>query len=157
MSGQLQSNAAINELATLLLPACGRLLVLPNVTVAEVIPYVSPVAEEDKPNWYLGRINWRNTLVPLVSFEAINEEAFQSSSNDRRIAVLNGLVDDARLPFCGVLVDGMPRLMRVMSDEVAVDEDVQAGPAELSRVLVSGEKAAIPNVDYIQQQVLDQL
>ena len=44
--------------------------------------------------------------------------------------------------------------MRVLPDEVATDDEVLAGPAELSRVLVSGERAAIPHVDFIQQQVL---
>jgi chemosensory pili system protein ChpC len=154
MSGELQVNATVNELATLLLPVCSKLLVLPNVTVAEVIPYVQPVSEDDTPNWYLGTFSWRNTDVPLVSFEAINDEPFSRNSKDRRIAVLNGIVDDPRLPFCAILVDGMPRLMRVMSDEVAVDESNDVGPAELSRVLVSGEHATIPNIDYIQEQVL---
>ena len=154
MSGQLQSSAAINELATLLIPVCGRQLILPNVSVAEVIPFVAPVAEADMPNWYLGKFRWRNTNVPLVSFEAINDEPFSGSAADRRIAVLNGLEGDDRLPFCGLLVDGMPRLMRVAADEIAVDTENEAGPAELSRVVVSGERAVIPHVDFIQSEVL---
>ncbi|MEE8058793.1 MAG: chemotaxis protein CheW [Pseudomonadales bacterium] len=154
MSGELQSAIAVNELATLLIPVNGKQLVLPNVTVAEIILYVEPQAKDDVPNWYLGSFSWRNTEVPLVSFEAINEEPFVSRSQGCRIAVLNGLVDSQRLPFCGFVIEGVPRLMRIMPDEVATDDEVKAGAAELSRVLVSGEKAAIPDVDFIQQEIL---
>ncbi len=155
MSGELQSTIAANELATLLIPMSGKQLVLPNVTVAEIIPYIEPQPDEDKPDWYLGAFNWRNIDVPLVSFEAINGGAAGSQGKDRRIAVLNGLVDNQRLPFCGIVTEGVPRLMRIMPDEVSTDEGATAGPSELSNVLVSGEKAAIPNVDFIQQEILN--
>ena len=155
MSGELESAIAANELATLLIPVNGKQLVLPNVSVAEIISYVEPKQKDDVPAWYLGTFQWRNIEVPLISFEAINEEPFISQSRNRRIAVLNGLVDKDRLPFCGIVTKGVPRLMRVIPDEVAVDDNATVGSAELSRVLVSGEGAAIPDVDFIQQQLLD--
>jgi chemosensory pili system protein ChpC len=156
MSSQLLSGIAVNdnELATLLLPVFGKQLVLPNVTVAEIIPYVEAQAEADVPGWYLGRFSWRNISVPLVSFEAINAEAFTSQGKTRRIAVLNGIVDGEKLPFCGIVTQGSPRLMRVMPDEVANDESGHTGPAELATVLISGEPAVIPDIDFIQQQLL---
>ncbi|WP_101758536.1 chemotaxis protein CheW [Oceanicoccus sp. KOV_DT_Chl] len=153
MSTEVQSTIAANELATLLIPMNGKQLVLPNVSVAEIIPFVKPTAKEGSPAWFLGYFSWRNTEVPLVSFESLNDESFQSQSVGKRIAVLNGLVDD-RLPFCAIVTEGMPRLMRVLPNEVSNDESVTIGPAELARVLVSGEEAVIPNVDFIQQQTL---
>ena len=154
MNGQIRSTIATSELATLLIPMHGKQLVLPNVTVAEVIPYIQPDPQDNAPNWFLGTFPWRNIVVPIVSFEALNEEPFVSQSRKRRIAVLNGVVDNQRLPFCAIVTEGMPRLMRVLTDEISTDEDAAPGPCELGRVLVSGERAAIPNVDYIQQQLL---
>lgn len=154
MSVEIQSTNAANELATLLLPVHEKQLVLPNVTVAEIIPYSEPVAEEDVPAWYLGSFYWRNISVPLISFEAINAEAFTSESETMRIAVLNGVLDNEKLPFCGVITQGVPRLMRLMPDEVASDDSEACGPAEISHVLVSGEKAVIPNLDFIQQELI---
>jgi chemosensory pili system protein ChpC len=153
MRAELTTAAEVNELATLLIPVTGKQLVLPNVTVAEIISYVEPVAELGKPEWYLGKFLWRNISVPLVSFEGLNQEPVAGQHRERRIAVLNGLVNNQLLPFCGIVADGVPRLMRVMSDELS-DEEAQAGPAELVRVLVSGEPAVIPNVDFIQQEIL---
>lgn len=154
MSGQVLSSSAPNELATLLIPMHGKQLVLPNVTVAEVIPYVKPESRDDAPSWYLGTFPWRNQDIPIVSFEALNEEPFVSNSQSRRIAVLNGLIDNQRLPFCAMVTEGMPRLMRVMADEVSVDEEADTGPCEIGRVIVNGERAVIPNIDKLQEEVL---
>lgn len=144
-----------DELATLLIPMNGKQLVLPNVTVAEIIPFVELEAEQDDvPNWFLGRMQWRGISVPVVSFEAINEEPFVSQSDNRRIAVLNALVDGQRLPFCGVIAENVPRLMRIQPNEI-INEDVDTGPAEIAHVVLNGEQAVIPNVDFIQEQLLE--
>ena len=154
VNSMLQTQPVVTQIATLLIPVGGKQLVLPNVNVAEIIPYVDPVAEEDVPTWYLGAFNWRNTLVPLVSFEAINDEPFASRGGNRRIAILNNVIGDPTLPFCGILTEGLPRLMRLLPDEISEDAEAITGPAELARVLVNGERASIPNVMYIQHQIL---
>jgi len=148
----LQTQPAVTQIATLLIPVSGKHLVLPNVSVAEIIPYVPPVPEEDVPNWFLGCFTWRNIRVPLISFEAINDEPFAARSGNRRIAILNNVTEDASLPFCGIVTEGLPRLMRLVPEEIAEDLEYPAGPAEVSRVLVNGERASIPNVAYIQQE-----
>jgi chemosensory pili system protein ChpC len=150
----LQTQPAVTQIATLLIPVGGKQLVLPNVAVAEIIPYIDPVPEDDVPTWYLGRFIWRNIQVPLVSFEAINDEPFVGRPQNRRIAILNNVIGDSTLPFCGILTEGLPRLMRLLPDEIANDEEAIVGPAEIGRVLVNGERASIPNVMYIQHQLL---
>ncbi len=155
MMNDVQSVVSSDELATLLIPMAVRQLVLPNVAVAEIIPFFEPRPVDNMPAWYLGTFSWRNIDIPLVSFEIINQDAKVQADGERRIAVLNGLVDSTRLPFCGLVTAGVPRLMRVASGEVARDEQSVPGPSELARVLVSGEPATIPDVDYIQQQVLN--
>ena len=154
MTTVLANTTSAAELATLLVPVHGKQLLLPNVTVAEIIPFTEPLPLTGKPAWLLGEILWRETRVPLVSFELLNQEKQFGQPRKRRIAVLNGLVDYQRLPFCAIVTEGVPRLMRVIADEVVADTQVQAGPAELAGVVVSGEKAVIPNVDYLQEQLL---
>ncbi len=149
----LPHQPAINQIATLLIPVSGKQLVLPNVSVAEVIPYRDPQRDEDVPTWYLGEIEWRSLRVPVVSFEAINDEPFATPGRQRRIAILNAVDDCPELPFFAFVTEGLPRLMRVMNDDITRDEDAHAGPAEICRVLLAGERAAIPDVAYIQQQL----
>jgi len=154
VNSMLQTQPSVTQIATLLIPVSGRQLVLPNVNIAEIIPYVAPTPVDDVPNWYLGSFVWRATRVPLVVFEAINDEPFTSPILNRRIAILNNVTGDPTLPFCGIITEGLPRLMRLLPEEIAEDTEVPAGPAEIARVLVNGERASIPDVAYIQNQVL---
>lgn len=152
MNSMLQTQPTVTQIATLLIPVSGKHLVLPNVNVAEIIPYTPPVAEDDVPTWYLGCFIWRNTRVPLISFEAINDEPFAARGSNRRIAILNNVIGDPNVPFCGIVTEGLPRLMRLLPEEIAEDPDSAPGPAEIARVLVNGERASIPNVAFIQNE-----
>jgi chemosensory pili system protein ChpC len=152
VNSMLQTQPMVTQIATLLIPVSGKHLVLPNVNVAEIIPYVQPTSEDDVPTWYLGCFTWRNIQVPLISFEAINDEPFAARGSNRRIAILNNVIGEAGVSFCGIVTEGLPRLMRLLPEEIAEDPDHPAGPAEMARVLVNGERASIPNVAFIQQQ-----
>ena len=48
----------------ILLPVTGRMLLLPGVSVAEVVEYIKPTSPDvdDVPPWYLGKIDWRFQL-----------------------------------------------------------------------------------------------
>ena len=157
MSNTVQLPRKIIELATLLIPVKGKLLLTPNVTVAEIIYYTEPQAQDDVPTWFLGTIEWRKQITPLISFEAINDEPFAGKSSQRRIAVFNGLEDSEHLPFYAILTQGMPRLMRVEAEEVVANREVALGVAESLLVNVNGEAAVIPNLEYIERQILQLL
>ena len=92
--------------------------------------------------------------VNVTDVPCANDEPFAGSAGNRRIAILNNVIGDPTLPFCGILTEGLPRLMRLLPDEIAEDAEAITGPAELMRVMVNGERASIPNVTYIQHQIL---
>ncbi len=66
----------------------------------------------------------------------------------------NPVDDYSALPFCGLVTEGLPRLQRLLADEIRDDNDATPGPAEIARVYINGERASIPNVGWIQQQLL---
>ena len=113
----------IQEVASLLIPLQGQSILLPNVTVAEIISSSPIQAIENAPNWYFGNFQWRELTVPLLSLEALNGEATPSIHSRARFAVLNttGLHND--LPFIAILTQGLPRLARVNEDEISARED----------------------------------
>jgi len=46
-------------IACLYLPVNQQQLLLPNVSVAEVVGYQSPEAPSNKPDYFLGYVSWR--------------------------------------------------------------------------------------------------
>jgi chemosensory pili system protein ChpC len=142
------------ELATLLIPLQNKQLLLPNVSLAEIVNYSELAEIKRSPEWVLGLLSWRKHNVPVVSFEVLNNEPFSFSMGDGRIAVLNAINDSEKLPFLGVLIKDIPRLSRVAAEELATDLTAKPGMVEQLIVTVNGEKASIPDLENIEKQLL---
>lgn len=144
----------IEELATFLVPLAQRSLLLPNVSVAEIIPHRLAQTIKDMPEWFKGFIDWRGLSVPLVSFDLLNEQLCPEANLRENIAVINTVSGAEDLPFFALLSQGSPRLLRIVQDDITtVDSDGALGPAELVFVSVHGKHASIPNIDFIEDQI----
>jgi chemosensory pili system protein ChpC len=145
----------INEVASLLIPIVDRLLLVPTVTVAEMVPYQEPLRNPEAPDWYLGDVGWRELQVPLVSFEALCGEPKPRYNNQCRIAILNNTGVDEKLPFLAIATQGIPRLSRVKADEIQEIEGKQLKRFELMAVSHAGESVFIPDVAALEQAFVE--
>jgi chemosensory pili system protein ChpC len=154
MNRQLIDAANAVDLITMLLPVKGKSLLLPNVSVAEIIHIAGLSPLDDVPTWFKGILSWRGYGIPVISFEAINEDPFAGVAADHRAAVINGSMDSARLPFYAIATQTAPRMMRITPQEIVKNTSSSKGPAELMVVSACGEQAAIPNLDFIESELL---
>ena len=146
-----------SKLASLFVPIRQKSLLLPNVTVAEVIPFIRPERVNGAPDWWLGMSLWRGCAIPLISFEQANGEApldLLSFQPSRRIAIINSTSGREQLPFFSMVLQQIPRLVRVSAEEI-FQEDEPHGPCELMVVRVNGELASIPNLDHLEEMICD--
>lgn len=136
------------------LPVTGGKLLLPNVSVAEVVAFQEPEQDDvSNPDYYLGKIRWRGLMLPLLSFEIANESRFELSSASR-IAVINSVgVSNEELPFFAVVTQGIPRLVKITEESIESTEE-QPGPAQAAVVRVDGEEASIPNLEFLESLVM---
>lgn len=145
--------ARVNEeVASLLVPMVARPMLLPNVTVAEIVGWENPTRRDGDPEWLLGMFHWRGIDIPLVSLELMNDPDEEEGHEGTRIAVLNG-VGKTKQDFYAISVQGIPRLVRVYPAEIGVEEDFENTPAFEMMVTVNGEKAVIPNLDFVEEQI----
>jgi chemosensory pili system protein ChpC len=147
----------VQEVASLLIPIQGRLLLAPNVTVAEIVPVSQVLPVADAPAWYLGNCTWREQTIPLLSFEVMNGEDKTGVASRSRFAVLNTTGVNESLPFIAILTQGLPRLARVTEEEITEREDFDNKPFELMHVSWAGEEAVIPHVEAMERAFLDYL
>lgn len=145
--------AVSSVLGSVLIPIHNKSLLLPNVSMAELIAFKKPASSEKAPEWYLGLISWRGISIPVISFEALNGETINADFSSARIAVFNSVGTNPKLPFYGVLTQGIPRSIKITNDEIA-KETKTLGPAELVSVIIRNEHASIPNVDFIESEIV---
>jgi len=152
MSQAVATQNSTNSLTGLLMPLSDRTLLLPNVAVAELIPYRAPQVSEGMPNWFLGQIAWRDLRLPLLSFEAASDGQATVSSGSR-VAVINALGGRPAVKFIAVLVQGIPRSIKVGAELVRAD--VALSPLELDAVQFGEAVLKIPDLVGLEQKLAD--
>lgn len=144
------------QIASLMLPIRDHFLLLPNVSVAEIIGCSGISEVKNKPSWFLGYIEWRNVQIPIVSFEEANGMSCSEALDSKRVAVLNGITGHSALPFFCLVTQGIPRLTRVHTESI-VEGDATEGTLEYMRVIVNGEDALIPEIEKLEAMIIDNL
>lgn len=144
------------QVAGLLIPMVGRPMILPNVAVAEIVPWKRPTRKDNaSPAWLLGRVEWRGLQVPLISLELMNNIELDDAQHGSRIAVVNG-VGKTKMPFYAISIQGIPRLLRVYPEDITQEEQLPDKPALAWQMAVNGERMVVPDLDYVESQ-LEQL
>lgn len=131
-------------------------IILPNTAVAEVIGFVKPESLEGAPNWFLGRISWRERQVPLISFgmASASGESDVTRKKGDRIAILNTMNGNAEIPYIGIVSQGIPRLSVIRNDDISsleVNPSNRQSVAEI--VTVDGQSLVIPDIDDLESRV----
>jgi chemosensory pili system protein ChpC len=138
-------------LSCVMIPVSRRQLILPNVSIAEVVDHASGDAGAGAPDWLAGRLEWRGLKLPVISYDAANGGTLSVPGENRgRIVVLNAISDNnKKLRFMALITQGIPSQVRITEDQVK-QLDGDNGPADLMQIEVDGEAAWIPNLDYLE-------
>ncbi|MFT5594707.1 MAG: chemosensory pili system protein ChpC [Oceanicoccus sp.] len=152
----LTSNQQTKEaLPCLLIPMQGGRIVLPNVTMAELIPYQTPQATTTEVEWIVGAIEWRGTMIPIISYESFCGQRTGPQGQDLRVAVVNAPNGETGgLRFFGLITQGIPSLIKL--EEAAIKENHNGNLLKGQKMAVTLETghAIIPDLDMIEQAIL---
>ena len=143
-----------NELSCVLIPTPGLQLLLPNVCVAEIVPWRRIRRLEHGPSWCMGHAGWRGQNVPVVhypSFGNVNEAAPHSA---RCLVVMNRAHNASGPAFYALAAVGLPRMLQLLEDDLH-NLDVELGVADVMQVRVGTEAATIPNLAYIEDRLAE--
>ncbi len=157
MSQSLTKTNTPDQVDCLLIPLKDRNLLLPNVTVAEIIPFSHLLTTTSAVDWILGRIDWRGTPVPVVCYEMLNDQSAPAPNPNARFAVVNGVGNHASMPFYAVLVQGIPRLVHIQEKDIQEVEAMNMGPYDVSAVTFDNETAMIPDLDNVESALLNHI
>ncbi|MCV6615717.1 MAG: chemotaxis protein CheW [Cellvibrionaceae bacterium] len=149
------------EVPTLVVPVAGFTLLLPTVSVAEMVPYRKsrflPEKTTGPLSGYLGRYEWRDQQVPLLSFEELNGLPRGEVSGYNQVAIINATGVDKNLAYVALIAQGIPHLMRITPATITPSEDAPELPFVTMTVVAEGREAVIPDVAALEREALGQL
>jgi chemosensory pili system protein ChpC len=153
------NSAVVSEVRSVLIPLADRQLLLPNAVVAEVMGYQQPEVVEDKPEWFLGHMAWRGVLIPVIAFESMMGGEAVKPGTRGRIAIMNALSGESRLSHYGMVVQGIPSLVRVSVDNVLpkLEDPTDEDPLIKQAVELDLSPAYIPNLDEMERLLIEEI
>ncbi len=137
----------------LLIPLHKETILLPNAAVAEVIAFSEPETIPDAPDWLQGWLHWRDRKVPLISFEVASGRKMSAEMQGQRIAVLNTLNSNPRVPYIAIMIQDIPKLFLVQPDTLKERNDANPRPSIAAQLVAEGEPVIVPDLDDLEQRV----
>ena len=148
-------NDKASALETLVIPLQKSTILLPQICVAEIIPYEPLQRVQKTPDWFIGLLAWRGEQVPVVSFEmlTIKRASFSLVSvSSASLVVVRALEQWQDFQYYALVAQAVPQLMSIneadlfeAGEERAVTELMKAG---LGKLVVS-----LPDLDFIERQI----
>ena len=144
-------------LRSLLIPMREGQVLVPSVTVMEVLPYSGAHDRLAGPRWLLGTLPWREgARIPLISLESLFMNLDPEPGSRARMVLLNGVGE--RMSHYAVIGQTVPRLVTLTRRIVTPDTRLEPLPSGvLSRVSIAGQRAVIPDLETIEAMLLEAL
>ncbi len=145
----------LNELPTFVVPLQKSNILVPNATVAEIIPYEPLQRVQDTADWFLGILAWRGVQVPVVSFEMLTVERASFSLvsvSSASLVVIRAPRRTGDVQYIALVSQALPRLVRINPTELT-ESGEKIELTELMKVRYGDEVLAIPDLDYVESEV----
>jgi len=142
----------VQEVACVLIPLGDEGLLLPNVCVAEIMPWRRINKIKNAPDWCVGMVEWRGQNIPVVRFDVMNEGNPVDANSGRCLIVMNRARLTSGPAFYAFVATGLPKIVK-LSDEDIQNQTRGIQDAEVAAVRVGTEHAVIPNLEFVETQV----
>jgi len=150
-----ESRELSEELATFVVPLQKSNILLPDATVAEIIPYEPLQRVQDTPGWFLGLLAWRGVQVPVISFEmlTVKRASFSLVSvSSASLVILRALGGWQGFQYFALVAQAMPRLAKIQASELTETVD-EVGATEMLKARYGELLVSIPDIDFIELQI----
>ena len=141
------------EMSCVMLPIGQLGLLVPSLCVAEVLPWRRLRETGNAPDWLVGILSWRGDSIPVVRFEAMNGATEFSAPAGECLVVMNRCRSAHGQPFYAFATDGLPRMVQVGETDMQ-PEQTHLGIAESAAVKLGAEQVRIPNLGYVEDQLM---
>ncbi len=151
------SNAAVdvmsqaNELSCVVIPTDQHGLLLPNVCVAEIVPWRRIAPVPGSPGWCLGKTSWRGLTIAVLNYAAF------ATGNDatpaaRCLVVMNRARNAAGPAFYAFAASSLPYMVQLSEEDLQSDK-APLGTADVMNVKLGTEQVSIPDLEFIETEV----
>lgn len=152
----------VEEVDCLYVPLHESILLVPMSAIAEVVQIVAVTEQQDAPVWFDGWLEWRQKRVPLISFEALDEDigsdTRQGISDNSSALVINTLSPEKGLSYYAIQAQGFSKLIRIAEDDPLKQANKQSNRSHvLVQVELDDQLMQVPDLVSLESYLADSL
>lgn len=147
------AETTINQtLSCILLPLSGYDALLPNSIVKEVVFKPNIQFSEDDSDWLIGKTDWQDHVLPLISFELLCNQSRVKKSESLRAVICCAMGDNDVFPYYALEVQSMPRPLILDSRALHNNTGMTSRHSEVisHHVKIGSKELAIPNFEKLE-------
>lgn len=146
-----------NFIHCMLIPLRQHYLLLPNPTIAEVIPLPRMTDSDSCAAEYLGQFFWRDQSLQVIDLETLTGSKQPGERQITKLCVINGINSEAKIKQYAVACCGPPQLITINETALQpVDEAIDTDWLHC-QVRIGSNIALIPKLDRIEMHLQNQL
>ncbi len=153
MSTAIALGDGANDLACVVIPTPGEQLLLPNISVAEIVPWKRLNVPSQRPDWLMGYVGWRGQTIPVLHISQFDERNAGVTGQPRCLVIMNRARNPAAPAFYALAATGLPRMVQLTADDLT-SASRELSVAQVMKVNVGTEVATIPDLAFIEEQIL---
>ncbi|MDQ7072340.1 MAG: chemotaxis protein CheW [Gammaproteobacteria bacterium] len=134
----------------MLIPLQHHYLLLPNTTLAEVIPMPNLEHVSNKPQYWVGQCYWHSWQIPVIDLEGLVQDHPASTDDANKLCVVRGINDSSSISVYGLPCYGVPQLIHLTESALNPIEDAIDSTYLHSQIQIGNNIAYIPNLDNIE-------
>lgn len=152
--------AKLDYVHCMLIPLRQHYLLLPNTTIAEVIPLPKNIlaSQAEQPSFIVGQCPWRDSILSVIDLEnLINEPADANSRAANKLCIVNAINDNAAIDHYALPCCGAPQLITLNEAALQTTAHDDAQHWLHCQIKIGNKTALIPNLDNIENHLQNQL
>jgi chemosensory pili system protein ChpC len=132
-------------------------VIVPEALVAEIVSVKDIETDESTPDWYLGDMKWRDTSIPLVSFEAAAGMEYARVNLNTQAIVLYAVGNGEAVsqnPYLALVMSGVPHTSSFSRQQFKLDSEAEEDhPMVSQNVRINGARVSILDVDAMVEMI----
>lgn len=146
------TDALPESIRCMLVPLRGRLLLIPNTTVVEIIQFPETTPAEHVPDYWVGYANWHSQQLPVIDLDALLDQHVANTEAVTHLCILKGIHDSVELSLYSLPCYAPPQLISVDADTLHNIEE-SSHDWLYGQFQIGSKLALIPNLDALESTI----
>jgi chemosensory pili system protein ChpC len=137
----------------MLIPLQQHYLLLPNSTIAEVIPRTSIEQNTANAEADNDSVNWREQVLPIIHLEELLNVDDETAFIANKLCIVNSINASTDTEFYAIPCTGSPQLITLNHAALQLTHDENSSDYLHCQIKIGNKVAFIPNLDQLEMRL----